>query len=124
MKLHWSPRSPFVRKVMIVLAETGLTGRVETVRSAVAMAAEPNPAVLADNPLGKIPTLVLGDGTALFDSRLICEYLAEQAPSAGLVPEEPPTAALPPLARLWRRTDRHPAAVADRDGAGRGRQPG
>lgn len=75
MKLHWSPRSPFVRKVMIVLHETGLAGRVELVRSVVAFAAPPNPAVLADNPLGKIPALVLDDGTALFDSRVICEYL-------------------------------------------------
>ena len=79
MKLHWSPRSPFVRKVMIVLNETGQIDQVECVRSAVAMATEPNPDVLADNPLGKIPTLVLEDGTALFDSRVICAYLAERA---------------------------------------------
>ena len=75
MKLHWSPRSPFVRKVMIVLNETGLVDRVECRRSVVAFAAAPNPEVLRDNPLGKIPTLVLDDGTALFDSRVICEYL-------------------------------------------------
>lgn len=79
MKLHWSPRSPFVRKVMIVLNETGQLDQVQCVRSAVAMAAEPSPAVLADNPLGKIPTLVLEDGTALFDSRVIGTYLAERA---------------------------------------------
>ncbi|WEX08718.1 glutathione S-transferase [Chelativorans sp. AA-79] len=75
MKLHWSPRSPFVRKVMIVLHETGLQNQVECVRSVVAFAGTPNEAVLADNPLGKIPTLVLDDGGALFDSRVICEYL-------------------------------------------------
>ncbi|MCQ8781896.1 glutathione S-transferase family protein [Mangrovibrevibacter kandeliae] len=75
MKLHWSPRSPFVRKVMIVLHETGLLDRVDCVRSPVAMAGVANPEVLRDNPLGKIPTLVLDDGTALFDSRVICEYL-------------------------------------------------
>lgn len=75
MKLHWSPRSPFVRKVMIVLHETGLLYRVECVRTVVAMAAAPNPALLPDNPIGKIPTLVLDDGTALPDSRVICEYL-------------------------------------------------
>lgn len=75
MKLHWSPRSPFVRKVMILLHETGLAGSVECVRSVVAMSAPPNPQVLRDNPLGKIPTLVLDDGIALFDSRVICEYL-------------------------------------------------
>lgn len=75
MKLHWSPRSPFVRKIMIVLHETGLVGRVECVRNVVAFSAPPNEEVLKDNPLGKIPTLVLDDGTALFDSRVICEYL-------------------------------------------------
>lgn len=75
MKLHWSPRSPFVRKVMIVLREKDLLDQVECVRSVVAFAAKPNETVLADNPLGKIPTLVLDDGTCLFDSRVICEYL-------------------------------------------------
>lgn len=74
MKLHWSPRSPFVRKVMIALHETGLPDRVELVRNPVAID-RPNAAVMADNPLGKIPTLVLADGTALYDSRVICEYL-------------------------------------------------
>ena len=61
MKLHWSPRSPYVRKVMVVAYETGLAGRIERVRSVVAMA-KPNPAVMLDNPLGKIPTLITGDG--------------------------------------------------------------
>lgn len=75
MKLHWSPRSPFVRKVMIVLHETGQVDRVTCLRSVVAYAAKPNEDVLRDNPLGKIPALVLDDGTALFDSRVICEYL-------------------------------------------------
>jgi glutathione S-transferase len=79
MKLHWSPRSPFVRKVMIVLGETGQIDDVVCLRSLVAMTSQPNPSVLADNPLGKIPTLLLDDGTALFDSRVICAYLTERA---------------------------------------------
>jgi len=74
MKLHWSPRSPFVRKVMILAHETGLEGRLQLIRTVVAMA-EPNHALLADNPLSKIPTLVLDDGVVLYDSRVICEYL-------------------------------------------------
>ena len=74
MKLHWSPRSPFVRKVMIVLHETGQIDRVRCVRSAVGMA-QINEALLLDNPLNKIPTLLLDDGRVLFDSRVICEYL-------------------------------------------------
>ncbi|PVZ10512.1 glutathione S-transferase [Pseudomonas sp. URIL14HWK12:I12] len=74
MKLHWSPRSPFVRKVMIVLHETGQLDLVECVRNVVGMA-QPNEQVMLDNPLNKIPTLVLPDGQALYDSRVICEYL-------------------------------------------------
>ncbi|MBE3638795.1 glutathione S-transferase [Mangrovicoccus algicola] len=74
MKLHWSPRSPFVRKVMITLHETGRLDEVELMRNVVAAHLPPNPAVLADNPLGKIPALVTDDGV-LFDSRVICAYL-------------------------------------------------
>lgn len=79
MKLHWSPRSPFVRKVMIVLHETGLIDRVECVRTVVAFASPPSDEILQDNPLGKIPALVLDDGQCLFDSRVICEYLDDLA---------------------------------------------
>ncbi|MGE0035433.1 MAG: glutathione S-transferase family protein [Xanthobacteraceae bacterium] len=74
MKLHWSPRSPFVRKVMIVAHELGLTGRLDCVRT-VAATTRPHPELMHDNPLSKIPTLVLDDGTVLYDSRVICEYL-------------------------------------------------
>ena len=89
MKLHWSPRSPFVRKVIIALHEAGMTDRVELVRSVVAFAAPPNPDVLADTPLGKIPALVLADGTVLFDSRVICEYLDGQRDGPRLFPAAP-----------------------------------
>jgi len=88
MKLHWSPRSPFVRKVMIALHETGLDGDVECSRKAVAVQMPTPPAVLSDNPLGKIPALVTGDGLRLIDSRVICEYLDLRA-GAGLFPAEP-----------------------------------
>ncbi|HSV53464.1 MAG TPA: glutathione S-transferase [Burkholderiaceae bacterium] len=78
LKLHWSPKSPYVRKVMICAHELGLQDRLELVRSVAAML-KPNPAIMADNPLSKIPTLVLDDGTALFDSSVICQYLNELA---------------------------------------------
>lgn len=78
MKLHWSPRSPFVRKVMIVLHETGQMEQVGCVRTVVAVATPPGPEILINNPLGKIPALVLDDGSCLFDSRVICEYLDAQ----------------------------------------------
>ncbi|CAG9269185.1 glutathione S-transferase N-terminal domain-containing protein [Paraburkholderia unamae] len=74
MKLHWSPRSPFVRKVMVCALETGVAPRIECVRSPVAMD-KPNPDLMRDNPLSKLPTLVLDDGLVLFDSSVICEYL-------------------------------------------------
>jgi glutathione S-transferase len=74
MKLHWSPRSPFVRKVMIVAHERGLVDRLECVRT-VAATTTPHAELMRDNPLSKIPTLVLDNGTALYDSPVICEYL-------------------------------------------------
>lgn len=78
MKLHWSPKSPYVRKVMVCAHELGITGQLELVRSVAAMLV-PNEALMHDNPLSKIPTLVLDDGRRLFDSVVICEYLNELA---------------------------------------------
>ncbi len=74
MKLYWSSRSPFVRKVMVTAHEVGVAGSIRTERVVVSAAA-PNSDVMAANPLNKIPTLVLDDGTPLYDSRVICEYL-------------------------------------------------
>jgi glutathione S-transferase len=74
MKLFWSSRSPFVRKVMVAAHELGLASRIRAERVVVSAAA-PNAEVMAVNPLNKIPTLVLDDGSALYDSRVICEYL-------------------------------------------------
>jgi glutathione S-transferase len=74
MKLHWSPKSPYVRKVVMCAIELDLMPRIELVRSVAAML-RPNPDIMVDNPLSKIPTLVLDDGTAVFDSVVICEYL-------------------------------------------------
>ena len=74
MKLHWSPKSPYVRKVMICAQELGLADRLELIRSVAAML-KPNERLMQDNPLSKIPTLVLDDGQVLMDSAVICEYL-------------------------------------------------
>jgi glutathione S-transferase len=74
MKLHWSPRSPFVRKVMIAAYELGLVDRITCVRTVVATT-RPHAELMEENPLSKIPTLVLDDGTVLYDSPVICEYL-------------------------------------------------
>ena len=62
MKLFGSSRSPFVRKVLVAAHEIGLAGRIRTERVVVA-ANKPNAEVMAVNPLNKIPTLVLDDGT-------------------------------------------------------------
>jgi glutathione S-transferase len=88
MKLHWSPRSPFVRKVMIVAHEHGVVGRIDCVRT-VAATAKPHAELMADNPLSKIPTLVLDDGTVLYDSPVICEYLDALDGAPKLFPREP-----------------------------------
>jgi glutathione S-transferase len=103
MKLFTSPPSPFGRKARITAAMKGLLDAIEIVT------ADTNPpgnaALLEQNPLGKIPVLVLDDGTRLFDSRVICEYLD----SAGA----PGTPRLLPAAgpERWRTLTR--AALAD-----------
>jgi glutathione S-transferase len=74
MILHWSPRSPYVRKVMIAIHEMGLRDRVRTVRT-VAGGTTPHRELMKLNPVGKIPTLELPDGSAIYDSPVILEYL-------------------------------------------------
>lgn len=85
MTLHWSPRSPFVRKVMVAAHELGLTDRL-TLRRTVVQMTKPNPDLLPDNPLSKIPTLVLADGSVLIESGLICEYLDSLAGGGIIIP--------------------------------------
>lgn len=87
MKLHWSPRSPFVRKVMIAAHEIGIADRLDCVRTLVA-AAQPNRDLLPDNPLSKLPTLVLDDGSSLYDSHVICEYFDTLHDGPRLFPTE------------------------------------
>ena len=88
LTLYWSTRSPFVRKVMVAAHELGVAARIKTVPTLVAVTA-PNIEHLAVNPLGRIPTLVLADGTALYDSQPIIEYLNEYA-RGWLVPPNGP----------------------------------
>ena len=71
-RLHWSPTSPYVRKVMVVAHELGLAHRFDLVETRPATVVAD---VAADNPLGRIPALVFPDGTTLFDSLVIAEYL-------------------------------------------------
>jgi glutathione S-transferase len=88
MKLYWSSRSPFVRKVMVVAHETGLAERIDRERTVVAPA-KPNPEVMALNPLNKLPTLVTDEGAVLYDSRVICEFLDALHSGPKLFPADP-----------------------------------
>ncbi len=88
MKLLHVPTSPFVRKVMVVARETGLADRIEIVFNAASPLAR-DPALTALNPLGKIPALVLDDGRVLYDSAVICEYLADLAGDRDIFPAGP-----------------------------------
>ena len=81
MKLIGSLSSPYVRKVRIVMAEKKLDYQfvLEDVWG--------SDAILASNPLGKVPCLVMEGGEAVFDSRVIVEYLDARSPLARLIPE-------------------------------------
>lgn len=73
MKLFYSPTSPYARKVYVLAQEAGIQG-MELV-SASGTPVAPDAAVIAKNPLGKIPALICDDGRVLYDSRVICQYL-------------------------------------------------
>lgn len=81
MKLIGSLTSPYVRKVRLVLAEKKIDCEF-----AIDSPWTPDTAVPNLNPLGKIPVLLLDDGTALYDSRVIVEYLDGTAPNNRLIP--------------------------------------
>lgn len=83
MRLLGSPLSPYTRKVRIVLAEKKIDCDFEVVD-----VNPPENPVNALNPLGKVPTLVLDDGSTLFDSRVIVEFLDSVSPIARLIPDD------------------------------------
>jgi len=83
--LRSSPASPFGRKVRIAAAFLGLAERIEIV---VADTNDPEDSLRAQNPLGKIPALVLEDGAVVFDSRVIAEYLDWLAGGGRIIPAE------------------------------------
>ncbi len=72
MKLLYSPASPYARKVRVLIIEKNLQDQVELVP--VVPADKPD-SLISANPLGRIPTLVRDDGSSLFDSPVICEFL-------------------------------------------------
>jgi glutathione S-transferase len=74
MMLYFNPASPFARKALVVAHERAQFVHLELV-TAIPLPIRPVPELARVNPLGKVPTLVLEDGTALYDSRVIAEYL-------------------------------------------------
>jgi glutathione S-transferase len=85
MHLYYSPNSPYARKARIIIHELNLQSRVE--EKTVSLPADAQ--FRAVNPLGKIPALVLDDGSVIYDSPVICEYLDDLGgghffPRAGL----------------------------------------
>ena len=93
MKLYFSPASPYVRKVLACAIELGLDERIERLPSK-AHPIDRDRQIVADNPLGQVPTFFTDDGTVLYDSRVICEYLDTLAGGNRLFPAAGP--------RRWR----------------------
>ena len=87
MKLHWAPASPFARKCLVCAKETGVELELVT-RGGTPLMTDNMP--LEQNPLGKIPALERADGPALYDSRVITQYINAQGGGS-----------LYPAARLW-----------------------
>jgi glutathione S-transferase len=87
VKIYYSVNSPFARKCLVAAHELGLKDRVERV-NAEAHPVKRDRALVAINPLGQVPTLVADDGTILYDSRVICEYLNDLGGGA-IIPSDP-----------------------------------
>lgn len=87
MKLFHSAASPYVRMVTATAIETGQLDSIERLPSA-AVPVKRDQSIVAHNPTGKVPTLLLDDGSALYDSRVICEFLDAGHPGERLFPAE------------------------------------
>jgi len=85
LTLRFSPSSPFVRKIRIAASVLGLE---KDIKAEPAETTSPSDTVRQQNPLGKIPTLVLEDGSTLFDSRVILEYLDHRAGGGRIIPKD------------------------------------
>ncbi|MFN3891384.1 MAG: glutathione S-transferase N-terminal domain-containing protein [Beijerinckiaceae bacterium] len=85
MLLRTSLTSPFGRKIRMASLRLGLTHRIQTVS---ADTTDPADAIRTENPLGKVPLLVLDDGRRVYDSRVILECLDQMAGGGVLIPRE------------------------------------
>ena len=86
MILRSSPASPFGRKARIAASLLGLADKIEVRETDLN---DPADSIRAQNPVGKIPVLILDDGTAYYDSRVILEYLDHLAGGGRIIPREP-----------------------------------
>lgn len=86
MKLYYAVPSPFARKVRIALIETGLSDSVELVATPASPMTDEGPPLSA-NPLKKVPCLVRDDAPSIYDSRVICRFIASLRPHADLYPD-------------------------------------
>ena len=122
MKLFYVPGSPYARMVRVALLETGLMARVTPVEVTLR---DPASALLPFNPVGRVPSLELDDGTVLSESLLILPFLDRLHDGARLIPAEPARLAALGTAigfldgiAVWNRAlripvaDQHPAILA------------
>ncbi|WP_426955892.1 glutathione S-transferase N-terminal domain-containing protein [Muricoccus radiodurans] len=87
MLLHWSPASPFARKVLA----SAIARRIESLIEVVETNPHASPAdLLKANPLSKVPCLIAEDGTGIYDSRAICDYLDSFGEAPPLTPAANP----------------------------------
>jgi glutathione S-transferase len=121
MILRTAPASPFGRKIRLA---AGLLGLEDDIRIEPADTMDPADSMRQQNPVGKIPILILDDGTTLYDSRVILEYLDHRAGGGRIIPSETrarfdaltlqalcdglmEAALLQVYEGRWRSTDRH-----------------
>jgi glutathione S-transferase len=86
MKLVYTTRSPFARKCLAAAIELGLDGQIELTKAEVGIGVKNEPYTSKVNPLGKLPSLILDDGTSIADSGVIVEYLDDLAGGGKLIP--------------------------------------
>ena len=86
MILRSSPPSPFGRKIKLAIGILGLDKEVTVEK---ADPTDANDTIRKQNPLGKIPALIIENGTVLYDSPVILEYLDHRAGGGKIIPTEP-----------------------------------
>jgi len=87
MRLYYSQTSPYARKIRMVITEKSLENKIE---QTLCNPFDDPEQLRIGNPLGKVPTLILEDETALYDSRVIADYLDAQSPHPALIPPSGP----------------------------------